>query len=112
MASRVGWGSARSAPCGAAASPARMARRMQACCVCDIAHAWRAAACIPERGLWPVWPVAAGVTKHSRPEPLYFWGYFVLMNFIWIVVPGMCLVYCITNINRSVAANKALVPAA
>lgn len=59
-----------------------------------------------------LWPVAAGVTKHSRPEPLYFWGYFVLMNFIWIVVPGMCLVYCITNINRSVAANKALVPAA
>lgn len=25
---------------------------------------------------------------YSRPEAWYFWGYFVFMNFIWIVIPG------------------------
>jgi cholestenol delta-isomerase len=25
---------------------------------------------------------------YSRPEPFYFWGYFVLMNAFWIVFPG------------------------
>ncbi|KAJ9087150.1 hypothetical protein DSO57_1036095 [Entomophthora muscae] len=25
---------------------------------------------------------------HSRPEPYYFWCYFVLMNAFWIVIPG------------------------
>lgn len=25
---------------------------------------------------------------HSRPEPFYFWCYFVLMNAFWIVIPG------------------------
>lgn len=25
---------------------------------------------------------------HSRPEALYFWGYFVVMNAFWIVVPA------------------------
>ena len=29
--------------------------------------------------------------KHSRPEPLYFWFYFVFMNAIWIVVPGLII---------------------
>lgn len=28
-----------------------------------------------------------GVT-YSRPEAYYFWGYYVLMNFFWIVIPG------------------------
>jgi cholestenol delta-isomerase len=26
--------------------------------------------------------------SHSRPEPLYFWGYFVGMNAPWIIVPA------------------------
>lgn len=25
---------------------------------------------------------------YSRPEAYYFWGYYVFMNFIWIVIPG------------------------
>ncbi len=25
---------------------------------------------------------------YSRPERVYFYGYFILLNFIWIVVPG------------------------
>lgn len=30
---------------------------------------------------------------HHRPEPLYFWGYFVVLNGIWIVVPALVLSY-------------------
>lgn len=30
---------------------------------------------------------------HSRPEPLYFWVYFVLLNALWIVIPSTVLVY-------------------
>lgn len=26
--------------------------------------------------------------SYSRPEPFYYWFYFVLMNFFWIVIPG------------------------
>ncbi|KAJ9080505.1 hypothetical protein DSO57_1024211 [Entomophthora muscae] len=26
---------------------------------------------------------------HSRPEPFYFWCYFVLMNAFWIVIPAL-----------------------
>jgi cholestenol delta-isomerase len=26
--------------------------------------------------------------NYSRPEAVYFWGYFVFINFIWIVIPG------------------------
>jgi cholestenol Delta-isomerase len=26
--------------------------------------------------------------SYSRPEPLYFWGYFVFLNAVWIVVPA------------------------
>jgi len=29
-----------------------------------------------------------GKTIYYRPEPLYFWGYFVGCNGIWLVVPG------------------------
>jgi hypothetical protein len=25
---------------------------------------------------------------YSRPEFLYFWGYYFFMNFIWMVFPG------------------------
>ncbi|KAI4134499.1 MAG: hypothetical protein LQ347_001479 [Umbilicaria vellea] len=28
---------------------------------------------------------------YSRPEAYYFWGYYVFMNFIWIVIPGILL---------------------
>ena len=26
--------------------------------------------------------------SYSRPEAYYFWGYYVLMNWFWIVIPG------------------------
>ncbi|KAF2141287.1 uncharacterized protein K452DRAFT_251086 [Aplosporella prunicola CBS 121167] len=26
--------------------------------------------------------------EHSRPEALYFWGYFVIMNAFWIIIPA------------------------
>jgi hypothetical protein len=50
-----------------------------------------------------IWKSRAGVTKHSRPEALYFWGYFVAMNAIWIIIPSLCLIYSITHINAAVA---------
>lgn len=28
---------------------------------------------------------------HSDPHPLYFWGYFVGMNAVWVLVPGLIL---------------------
>lgn len=28
---------------------------------------------------------------YSRPEAAYYWGYFVLMNAFWIVIPGILL---------------------
>lgn len=29
-----------------------------------------------------------GGVSYSRPEPFYFWFYFVLMNLFWLVIPG------------------------
>jgi len=29
--------------------------------------------------------------QYYRPEPYYFWCYFVFMNSIWLLVPGLCL---------------------
>jgi cholestenol delta-isomerase len=32
---------------------------------------------------------------YSRPEFLYFWGYYFFMNFIWMVFPGCkWIAYC------------------
>jgi cholestenol delta-isomerase len=33
---------------------------------------------------------------HSRPEALYFWVYYFLMNFVWIVVPA-CEFRCLNQ---------------
>ncbi|XP_025894450.1 3-beta-hydroxysteroid-Delta(8),Delta(7)-isomerase-like, partial [Nothoprocta perdicaria] len=35
------------------------------------------------------WTAARGGWAHSDPRPLYFWGYFVALNGIWLVVPGL-----------------------
>ncbi|NXR27168.1 EBP isomerase, partial [Cinclus mexicanus] len=35
-------------------------------------------------------PARAGWT-HSDPRPLYFWGYFVGLNGLWVLVPGLLL---------------------
>jgi len=29
--------------------------------------------------------------SYSRPEAAYYWGYFVLMNAFWIVIPGFLM---------------------
>ncbi|KAI9887509.1 MAG: hypothetical protein M1823_000688 [Watsoniomyces obsoletus] len=42
---------------------------------------------------------------YSRPEFYYFWGYFFLVNFIWIVIPGLLL--C-SSVAASAKAFKAL----
>jgi cholestenol delta-isomerase len=43
--------------------------------------------------------------SYCRPEAAYFWGYFVLMNFFWIVIP---LALIISAVNASWRAFDAL----
>jgi len=45
----------------------------------------------------------AGLARHSRPEWLYFWFYFVVVNGVWIVVPLACIVYACRSINQAVS---------
>ncbi|KAJ9193370.1 hypothetical protein DTO166G4_144 [Paecilomyces variotii] len=42
--------------------------------------------------------------SYCRPEAYYFWGYYFLMNFIWIVVPFYYLYESITMISRAFKA--------
>lgn len=44
-----------------------------------------------------------GMTRHSRPEFLYFWFYFVVVNGVWIVVPLACIIYACRHINAAVS---------
>lgn len=30
-------------------------------------------------------------TVYSRPDPAYFWGYYVLLNSFWIIIPSILL---------------------
>ncbi|KAI1879627.1 hypothetical protein JX265_002581 [Neoarthrinium moseri] len=39
---------------------------------------------------------------HSRPEPLYFWGYYVGFNFPWVVVPAFLLYDSVTTITTAI----------
>lgn len=41
---------------------------------------------------------------HIRPEPLYFWFYFIFMNAIWIVVPVLCILYAVGKISEAVSS--------
>ncbi|OJD35285.1 ebp domain-containing protein [Diplodia corticola] len=43
---------------------------------------------------------------HSRPEALYFWVYFVVMNALWIIVPAYILYQSITGCAQAVATAK------
>jgi len=43
---------------------------------------------------------------HSRPEALYFWGYFVVLNALWILIPLVMLLYAAKNINAAVASTS------
>lgn len=40
---------------------------------------------------------------YARPEALYFWFYFIIVNSIWIVVPALVMGYSAGHINRHVA---------
>mmetsp|Transcript_30103 Transcript_30103/g.55016 ORF Transcript_30103/g.55016 Transcript_30103/m.55016 type:complete len:218 (-) Transcript_30103:233-886(-) len=42
--------------------------------------------------------------RHSRREPLYFYGYFIGANAIWIVIPSLCIYYAARNINTIMTA--------
>ncbi|KAL4975643.1 Emopamil-binding protein [Aspergillus desertorum] len=45
---------------------------------------------------------------YCRPEPFYFWVYYVGMNFIWIVVPAVYLYHSIKAISHAMEeADKA-----
>ncbi|KAH8804883.1 Emopamil binding protein-domain-containing protein [Xylogone sp. PMI_703] len=35
--------------------------------------------------------------QYYRPEPYYFWVYFVVMNTFWLIIPGYCLYGSITT---------------
>ena len=41
---------------------------------------------------------------YSRPEALYFWVYFVSINAIWIVVPGLLLWQSVAMSSRAFRA--------
>jgi cholestenol delta-isomerase len=43
--------------------------------------------------------------SYSRPEAAYYWGYFVLMNAFWIVIPGLLM---IQSVNATVSAFRAV----
>jgi cholestenol delta-isomerase len=46
---------------------------------------------------------------YSRPEAAYYWGYFVLMNAFWIVIPGWLM---IQSVNATWSAFDAVNDAA
>lgn len=46
--------------------------------------------------------------EYSRPELAYFWGYFVLMNAFWIVIPLCLLVQSTRETSRAFAIAKRL----
>ncbi|KIN08262.1 hypothetical protein OIDMADRAFT_152464 [Oidiodendron maius Zn] len=43
---------------------------------------------------------------YYRPEPFYFWIYFVLMNAVWLVIPGYCLYSSIKATATAFTASK------
>jgi cholestenol delta-isomerase len=43
---------------------------------------------------------------HSRPEFAYFWGFFVGLNSLWIIIPAYTMYYAVRNINSAVAGKK------
>jgi cholestenol delta-isomerase len=46
--------------------------------------------------------------SYSRPEASYYWGYFVLMNFFWIVIPGFLMYQSVTaTVSAFSAVNDA-----
>ncbi len=52
-------------------------------------------------------PARAGLSS-SRPEPLYFWFYFVCVNSIWVVIPALVLWRAACQVTRAAAATEAM----
>ncbi|PQE31668.1 ebp domain-containing protein [Rutstroemia sp. NJR-2017a WRK4] len=46
--------------------------------------------------------------SYYRPEPFYFWVYFVLMNSIWLFVPAYCLYDSVMASARSFVAARSI----
>lgn len=43
---------------------------------------------------------------HTRPEPLYLWFYFVVMNGIWIILPALCTWDSLCKMTSAVRASS------
>lgn len=41
--------------------------------------------------------------RNYRPEPYYFWFYFIFMNAIWLVIPIFCIWSSIKATGKSFA---------
>lgn len=46
-------------------------------------------------------------TAYSRPEPFYFYGYFIFLNAIWLVIPGLLLIQSTRATTKAFAFMKA-----
>lgn len=53
--------------------------------------------------------VISGI-EYSRPEPAYFWGYFVFLNAFWIVIPTCLLARSTRETARAFTALKQASP--
>ncbi|GES96655.1 EBP domain-containing protein [Rhizophagus clarus] len=43
---------------------------------------------------------------HSRPEALYFWGYFLGINFLWFLIPGVLLLQSWSYLTNAYFPNR------
>ena len=59
---------------------------------------WSTAACLP---------LSRAGFVHSRPEALYFWLYFVIINAFWIVIPSAVIVHAWAKISAAVGSGPA-----
>ena len=68
---------------------------------------WRAAAVPNFFGILSIsssdLPLLCAGLIHSRPEPLYFWFYFVGVNMIWIVVPLLLIIQAGWHISAALS---------
>lgn len=44
-----------------------------------------------------------GMSRHTRPEFIYFWFYFIIVNGVWLVVPMACMIHAAKKINNAIA---------
>lgn len=53
--------------------------------------------------------VSSGI-EYARPEPAYFWGYYVFLNAFWIVIPTCLLARSTRETARAFTALKEASP--